>query len=125
MKLQINCKNCQKPFFIEEKAMGRNYLSDDIGEYFEKRCTHCNVKKEYHINQVEAYESGLPKLIGVLIGLFLMIFISVFAWNKGAITNIGLIVGLGIIVASYSSGNSSAGSAFNNYRIKPSPKPKP
>lgn len=104
--------------------MGRNYLLDDIGEYFEKRCTHCNVKKEYHINQVKAYESGLPKLIGVLIGLLLMILISVFAWNKGTITNIGLIVGFSVIIASLSSGNSSAASAFNNYRITPSPRSK-
>jgi hypothetical protein len=119
MKLQINCTNCKKHFFIEEKAMGRNYLMDEIGEYFEKRCTHCNVKKEYHINQVEAHESGLPKLLGVLVGLLIMIFISVFAWNKGAITNIGLIVGLGIIAASFSSRNSSAANAFNVYKIKP------
>lgn len=48
---------------------------DEIGAYFEKRCTHCNVKKEYHINQVEAHESGLPKLLGASVGLLLMIFI--------------------------------------------------
>ncbi len=97
MKLQINCINCQKPFFIEEKAMGRNYLSDDIGEYFEKRCTHCNVKKEYHINQVEAYESGLPKLLGCLNNRlkisddFYMRFTDFLVEVMVAITNIGLI----------------------------------
>lgn len=120
MKLYTYCKSCREKFNFKIKALTRPELKDELGEYFEKECTHCRNKRTYHVNEVKAEETS--NLIGNFIGLAIIIAVSLLFWNRGWITNLGLILGGCVMAASNASRFTSNAKAFNSYRIPVTPK---
>jgi hypothetical protein len=118
MKLRLTCRSCGGHIEISEKADARQDLIPKVGEYFNRTCARCHHESEYHVNDVKAYDGFGMNLIGTAIGLAIIAVVTLFAWNKGVITNVGLIIGAGIILASNVSLATSRSAAFNKYRIQ-------
>lgn len=117
MKLEISCKACQEKIRIKSNAISRPELAGIMGDRFSYRCDSCAIQKKYHVNEVVAAESNLVKVVGIVFGLSVIVVTTLFFWNKGYITNLGLILGGGIIFGSTVSSSSSTSHAFNKYRI--------
>ena len=118
MDLKVMCKSCQKYFDIKARACSRQDLIPMTEEYFYRNCTHCGNTKEYHVNDVKASQSITSNIIGTAIGLAIIIFVTLFAWNQGYITNIGLVIGALVIGGSNANMITSNANAFNKYRIQ-------
>lgn len=115
MKLRTICKSCKKNISIKSKAQARPDLIDELGEYFRKRCEHCGVDNEYHVNDVKAFETG--NLPGIIAGILIIIITTVFFWNEGWITNVGFLLGFGVMAASNASLMTSNSKLFNKYYV--------
>lgn len=115
MQLNVFCKSCKKLSKIKSKAKSRPDLVDDIGEYFNHKCKSCGGAHEYHVNQVKA--SASYNLLGFLAGLFVIGFITIFFWNRGWITNVGLLIGCSVMAATNVSSFTSNTNAFNKYYV--------
>jgi len=122
MKLYANCKNCKKDFALKNSFNTRPDLVDKLGEYFPLQCTHCISTKEYHANDINAHDGIGLKYAGTALGLGIIVLFTLFIWGQGFITNIGLILGGGVIAASQLSSSSSTTHAFNRYKITRNPK---
>lgn len=122
MHLKLRCTSCKTDFDLKHKANSRPDLEDKLGEYFRENCTHCGTSKEYHVNDVKAYDKLGMSFVGTLIGLGVIALVTVLFWNRGFITNVGLILGGGIIAASNMSTLTSNSTAFNKYTITRTPK---
>jgi len=117
MKLTVRCKSCREPTKIPSNEISRPDLADKIGEEFDHRCTHCGMVKNYHVNQVVAHKSNTIKYGGTLLGLLVLGGVTLFFFFTGYLTNIGLILGGGIIGASNVAGMTSNEKAFNSYYL--------
>ena len=117
MKQYAKCPSCKAEFNLKKTYLTRPDLVADLGEYFNLECTECGSKKEYHANDVKAKDSFSGNLLGKLVGIVIIILTTLFLWNQGVISNIGFIVGGGIIAASNLSTFTSNTNAFNKYRI--------
>jgi|GEM_PF-961314 len=122
MALEIYCTKCLKFFSINKKAKDRRELLEEIGEYFHIRCKKCGYEREYHVNDVKARSSFNINILGTLVGLVILVCMTVFFWNQGVITNVGIILGAVIILASNRSMMTSNEVAFNKYKIQSSPR---
>ena len=122
MKLEVKCPDCKKEFYLKKKYNTRPDLVSEIGEYFRIECTHCYTSNEFHANDVKAVESLAGSVIGTVVGIIVIAFVTLLFWNQGFVTNLGLILGGGIIIASNYSTYTSNTKAFNSYRIKRNPK---
>jgi len=107
---------------LDNKAHSRPDLIHDLGEYFNLKCPSCLKTSEYHANDVVAEESYSLNFIGSLVGVFIIASTTLFAWNQGIITNVGIILGGGIIAASNFSSLTSNANAFNSYRVSRTPR---
>lgn len=116
MDLTVFCKSCKKHSKIKSKANSRPDLVDSIGEYFNHKCKSCGSVHEYHVNQVKAQSSG--SFIGLIAGLLVIVLVTMFFWEKGWITNFGMIIGLMIIIGTNGSALTSNTKAFNKYFVK-------
>ena len=117
MKLIVKCQNCRESFALKKNYKTRPDLIQDMGEYFTLDCTHCLSKREYHANDVKAKETFSVNLIGTAVGLAILGITTMFMWNQGVITNAGMIIGGGIIVASNYTVFTSNVTAFNRYMV--------
>lgn len=117
MQLLVNCKSCGELSKIPHDEPSRPYLVDKIGTDFIRRCPDCGVSKQYHVNQVIAKKSNIIRYGGTALGLAILVGVTVGFWITGYFTNIGLIIGGGIIAASNFADNSSNEKAFNSYYI--------
>jgi len=115
MQLKLKCRSCRQDFDIKHKALSRPDLEDKIGEYFREPCTSCGVSNEYHVNDVKAYDKVGSNLIGTLIGIAVIVFVTVLFWDRGYVTNVGFLLGGAIIAASNFSSFTSNSSSFNKY----------
>jgi len=118
MKLQVKCTKCRENFNLKKTYSNRPDLIDALGEYFNLKCDSCSQTSEFHANDVTAVESISVNIFGSVAGVFIIIATTLFFWNKGYITNIGLILGGGLIAASNVSSLTSNKNAFNKYKIK-------
>lgn len=117
MKLTVKCNQCREAFRLKKSYLSRPELVADIDENFDLECSHCKTKSTYHANDVIAKKSKTGQLIGTGLGISIMAGTTLFFWNQGFITNIGFIIGGGIIGASNLASLNSNATAFNNYRI--------
>lgn len=122
MILTVKCEYCKTELKLDKSYSTRPDLISDLGEYFPLNCSSCGIGKEYHANDVSASESVWENSLGTIIGVLVVFLTTVFIWNQGFITNIGLIVGGGIIAASNMSRLTSNTKAFNSYKITRIPK---
>jgi len=105
-----------------QSFLTRPDLVAEFGEYFNLNCSECGSNKEYHANDVVAKNSLSGSILGSAIGIVIIVLTTLFAWNQGYITNIGLILGGGIIAASNGKNLTSNSNAFNSYKIVRDPK---
>lgn len=122
MKLYAKCRSCKADFSLSKNFRSRPDLIADFGEYFNLQCTECGGIAEYHANDIAARDSVGGAFVGTLIGTVIMVLTTMFVWNQGFITNIGLIIGGGIIAASNINTVTSNAKAFNKYKIRRNPK---
>jgi len=66
---------------------------------------------------VVAKKSNLIRYGGTVLGLLILVGVTVGFYITGYVTNLGILLGGGIIVASNFAGNSSNEKAFNSYYI--------
>jgi len=122
MKLDLKCRNCREVISLKAKSLSRPDLEDEIGEYFDQKCTHCNRTMEYHVNDVHAENSYNGSLLLNVAAIALIVLSTTILWNMGILSNIGLILGGGMLLANnYASFNSNA-NAFNKYKTRRSKK---
>ena len=99
-------------------VISRPELIDKIGEYFIKKCDHCNHQDEYHVNDVQAENTNIIRKVGVITGVVVIIIGTLFAMIKGILTNVAFIVGGLIIIASQLASNNSNAKIFNRYKVR-------
>ncbi len=117
MKLKVKCRNCKEEFNLKKSFVTRPDLIDAMGEEFSVQCSQCLSQNTVHANDVVAYQSTPYRLAGSLLGIAIIIIITLFWWDAGYISNMGLILGGGIIAASNFSSVTSNVTAFNTYKI--------
>lgn len=122
MKLKTPCKKCRKEFNLKKSYNTRPDLVDELGEYFTATCTHCLTKSEYHANDFTAFDTFSTNLIGSVIGVCIIVFTTLFAWDQGVITNVGFLIGAFIIGASNYTVFTSNSNAFNKYKVTRNPR---
>lgn len=118
MKLKTKCQHCREEFNLNKTFVTRPDLIAEMGEEFNLTCSHCLKIKTYHANDITAYHTLSAKVGGSLVGGIVILFVTMFFLKQGFITNIGLILGAGIIGASTLSSGTSNVKAFNKYLIR-------
>lgn len=118
MQLKLTCKSCRAENTISSKGIiTRRDLADRGGEKFNHRCTSCGSVHPYDVNQVTATAPKSIKFVGTALGIIILIGTTLGLFLTGILSNIGIILGGGIIAASNMSLGTSNATAFNNYRI--------
>lgn len=118
MKLKTTCQKCKEDFDLKKSYLTRPEMIQEMGETFPLKCTHCNVKNTYHVNDVQAYNTiSFTTIIG-FIAIMIILLITAAFWQLGFITNIGLIIGA-IVLAGLNTGRTTSNvRAFNSYKVR-------
>ncbi|MCT4645989.1 MAG: hypothetical protein N4A74_13470, partial [Carboxylicivirga sp.] len=69
MRLYTNCHNCKKEIRFSGWESDRVELSKSKGDKIELTCKSCGQKSVYHINRINATESKITRIIGLIIFL--------------------------------------------------------
>ena len=89
MKLYAYCKSCKKEIKIKSSASTRPELQMEKGDDFNVNCQNCGVIEKKHINDIVAEPNKTIILFGILIGVFVTIFLWIYF---GAIGTVSIII---------------------------------
>lgn len=78
MKLDTNCMFCKKDVIIKSKSQTRPDLQMEKGSDFFINCLSCGKIDKKHVNDIKAEIDKKKLLIGIGIGVFLSIGVSIF-----------------------------------------------
>ena len=81
MRLQTNCKDCNKKISFYTWKTDRIEFSMEKGKTIELICKSCGLKEKYHLNNLKAIPSKISLIVGLgifLIGTPLIIYLT---WN--------------------------------------------
>lgn len=92
MRLEIKCKDCKKDFELKSNAISRYDLENEMGRYFNTKCSLCQASNEYHVNKVYAEHSSKNIAIYVVMGFLAAIAILMFTLKAGFISIAFLII---------------------------------
>lgn len=84
--LKFECSNCGEISRLKDNSLSRSDLESDFGTRFSVQCNHCLISKEYHVNDVNAYEKDNQTiLVLMLFALFIGIAV-LFLLNAGFVS---------------------------------------
>jgi len=81
MKLETTCRNCDNEIVFHTLKTDRINLSMKKGKYIELKCKRCGLTNKYHLNDINAKQSKIPILFGLLVFIIGTPILLIYSWD--------------------------------------------